>query len=646
MNKNKIQSLLIASVSLITILMFLLGLGRDLELKTVDWRFVLRGENPLSDKVLLIAIGDESVSPDAFGRWPWRRSYMATLIDILSKYPPRELIFDMLFTEPSQDFPGDDVLFSDQAARLNNVYFPFYCIPKKLGEVKGYKDDIEDVNKKLIKTISLANSSEFPAKMFIDVQNIVMPIPILSRSSVGSGYVNAAADTDGVTRRIPLVMKYKEFIVPNVAFYAALNYLGVENDDVEIRPGKYIKFTAKGKKIKIPVDNKCRMLVNHPGAFSQKYLKIASFVEIFKSYFAMEEGSTPVFDLNQVRDKLVFLGLTATGTHDLRPTPFSTVFPMVAFLGATASNIIENEFLRPVPAILDILLIIISIILTSFLTLRFKALKAAVLNILYLGVYFLASYAIFKSNIVIATFYPFLGVILSYTVITLYRFTGEEKEKKAIRGMFQRYVSSSVVDVILDNPEQIKLGGERKRLSIFFSDIRGFTAMSEKLTPEEVVHILNEYLTEMIDIIFKYNGTLDKFMGDAVMAFWGAPAAQEKHAELAVRAAWDMKKKVEELQEKWEKEGLRKFGIGIGVNTGDAVVGNMGSSEFADYTIIGDNVNLAARLEQNAHSGQLILSASTYEEVKDFVIVEKMRPMRVKGKEKPLEVYEVKGLKG
>jgi len=207
--------------------------------------------------------------------------------------------------------------------------------------------------------------------------------------------------------------------------------------------------------------------------------------------------------------------------------------------------------------------------------------------------------------------------------------------------MFQRYVSSQVVDELIKNPDMLKLGGQRKYLSVFFSDIRGFTSMSEKMEPEEVVQLLNEYLTEMTKIIFQFQGTLDKFIGDAVMAFWGAPKYFPNHAELAVRAAVEMQKKVTELCEKWAIEGRKKIGIGMGVNTGDVVIGNMGSQNFADYTVIGDNVNLAARLEENAKAGQILISQSTYDEIKDIVKVTKLEPLRVKGKEKAVQVYEV-----
>ncbi len=634
----------IAGISFFVIFLSIFNIGSTLELKLLNWRFILRGENPATDKIFLVAMGDESVSPEALGRWPWRRAYMASFINMMIPYSPHSIILDILFTEPDEENSGDDELLAEQSSLMGNVYFPFYCIPESTAKIRGYKDELHPVNEQLIKNISLGKAADFKNACFINVKHLVMPIPRFSLTVSGSGYVNAIPDRDGITRRIPLIMQYRDYLVPNVAFYAALDYLGVKKEDIIIKPGKYIVLKIKERIIKIPVDKKCQMLINHSGEFKPENINMASFVSVIGSHDAILSGGTPQIDLKNLKNKIIFVGLTATGTSDLRPTPFTPLFPMVGVLATVTSNIIEEDFLKPVSVWINYLIIIIVSLIASVITIKFKAIPSALLNILLVLVYFFISFLLFKKNCVVSTFYPFEAVIFSYAAITIYSFTREEKEKKVIRGMFQRYVSSQVVDVLLSHPEQISLGGERKRLTVFFSDIRGFTSMSEKLSPEEVVSILNEYLTEMIDIIFKYHGTLDKFIGDAVMAVWGAPVEQKNHAELATTAAWAMKEKIHELQEKWEKEGKEKIRVGMGINTGDVVVGNMGSDQFADYTVIGDNVNLAARLEENAKGGQLIISESTYEEVKDIVEVKKLEALKVKGKEKPVQVYEVTGL--
>ncbi|MFC2061637.1 CHASE2 domain-containing protein [Elusimicrobiota bacterium] len=645
MKKNRILLLLSVGISLLVVLFSILNIGKGLELKSLDLRFIIRGPNPLSDKVFLVAIDDESISPKVLGRWPWRRAYMALFVDMMMPYELDALVFDILFTEPSEDFPEDDLMLAEQAALMKKSFFPFFCIPETTKKSRGYSENLNPIDKKIIEKISFGKASNFKKPHFIKARNLVMPISLLGSSARSTGYVNASPDRDGITRRIPLVMQYKDYIVPNVAFEVVLKSLGVKREAIKIFPGKYIIIKNDERVIKIPVDRKCRMLVNHAGDFTSENIPSATFVGITSSNEAIISGEKPPVDLRKLKDKIVFLGLTATGTSDLNPTPFTPIFPMVGFLTTASSNILREDFLTSAPGWLNWLLIMLTGLFASSLTIRFRAIPSAVLNIVFMAVYFVISYAFFRNNYVINTFYPFLSVGLSYAGITVYRFTGEEQDKKAIRHMFQRYVSSQVVDVLLSHPGDIKLGGERKRLTVFFSDIRGFTTISEDMPPEGVVSILNEYLNEMIDIIFKYQGTLDKFIGDAIMAVWGAPVEQKNHAELAMRAAIEMQEKLTELQEQWEKEGKKKIYVGMGLNTGDVVVGNMGSDQFADYTVIGDNVNLSARLEEIAGKGQILITEATYQEVKDIIEVKKLEPLKVKGREKAVQVYEVEGLK-
>jgi adenylate cyclase len=225
----------------------------------------------------------------------------------------------------------------------------------------------------------------------------------------------------------------------------------------------------------------------------------------------------------------------------------------------------------------------------------------------------------------------------------------EERRARDIRKMFSSYVSKRIVDELIRDPSKAKLGGDRKEITVLFSDIRGFTAFSEKHQPEEVVSLLNEYLGAMTNIVFEYEGTLDKFVGDAIMALWGAPVGQPDHAERAVRCALTMIEKLQDLQKKWIAEGRHAIDIGIGINTGDMVVGNMGAEgKKMDYTVIGDNVNLGARLEglTRQYNNHIIISEFTYSKVKDIVEVNELGSVTVKGKQKPVVIYDVVGMKG
>jgi adenylate cyclase len=239
--------------------------------------------------------------------------------------------------------------------------------------------------------------------------------------------------------------------------------------------------------------------------------------------------------------------------------------------------------------------------------------------------------------------FPLFTVVIVYLSLVAIYYRTEEKSRKWITSVFGKYVSPVVIESLIKNPDQLNLGGEKRDITIFFSDIRGFTPISEKLDPEALVSLLNEYLTEMSSIIIKNNGLVDKYMGDAIMAFWGAPIDQPNHAELACDSSLEMMEKLRQLQKKWKKEGIPSFDIGIGLNSGEAIVGNMGSSKRFDYTAMGDNVNLASRLEglNKTYKTNIIISENTYKMVKDKFKVKKLGTVTVKGKKKPVVIYEL-----
>jgi adenylate cyclase len=262
--------------------------------------------------------------------------------------------------------------------------------------------------------------------------------------------------------------------------------------------------------------------------------------------------------------------------------------------------------------------------------------------------YFFLTYFLFVSKFVYAEFVaPAFGFTLSYIGVLFYRFMTEEKEKRRMKKTFGQLVNPGVLEKMLNDPSYQKVGGHREQLTVLFSDIRGFTTMTETLPPEELVTHLNEYLGKMVEVVFRHDGTLDKFIGDAVMAIFGAPVPQNDHAKRAVLCALDMMDELAKLQEKWRTEGKTIFDIGIGINTGEMTVGFMGSQEKKEYTVIGDNVNIGSRLEglNKEHKTHIIMSDSTYQQVKDVIETRPLGSVPVKGKTKTVEIYEVVGRK-
>jgi adenylate cyclase len=262
------------------------------------------------------------------------------------------------------------------------------------------------------------------------------------------------------------------------------------------------------------------------------------------------------------------------------------------------------------------------------------------------ALYLVADMMLFRSGYLLSTIMPLSEiVVLSFSMI-FFNYVVADREKRQVRTAFQYYLTKSVMEEMLKHPEKLKLGGDKRELTVLFSDIRGFTTISERLPPEELVRTLNEYLTPMTDLVFKHEGTLDKYMGDAIMAVWGAPLTQEDHALRACAAAVEMLEKLKELCKRWAEQGRPLIDIGIGINSGHMAVGNMGSDMRFDYTVMGDNVNLGSRLEgtNKEYGTRIIISEFTFALVKGKVVARELGSVRVKGKKKPVGIYELRGI--
>jgi adenylate cyclase len=313
-------------------------------------------------------------------------------------------------------------------------------------------------------------------------------------------------------------------------------------------------------------------------------------------------------------------------------------------------NILHRNFLKHsgLTRFIDLCAIIFFGLAIGLIIPRLRAVSGIIAALIILVAFVAANMFIFSSyNVWLNIVYPVLTMIVIYLGITIYRYIKEEREKKKIRGAFQYYLTASVINEMLKDPTKLKLGGDKKDLTVLFSDIRGFTSISEKLTPEELVRLLNEYLTAMTNVVFKYEGLLDKYMGDAIMAVFGAPLDQPDHPQRACWTALNMMSELHRLQKKWQEEGRPALNIGIGINTGDMVVGNMGSEMRFDYTVMGDMVNLGSRLEgiNKEYGSNIIISEFTYKAVKEAMCCRELDWVRVKGKKLPVKIYELLGEK-
>lgn len=516
------------------------------------------------------------------------------------------------------------------------------------------------------------NRAEFLKKY----RGLVVPVREYIERIKGSGYINADRDGDGVLRRIPLFLRCEDRIFPQISVRMLMDMLEVK--EAAFRPRAVIFKTAhkqgKIRDIIIPTDENGNMLINWAGKWTDSFEHVPYYIVIrlqevraqLRSQLEDEASpDTPVRDntifeimkndeknlkeklISLVKDKICIVGLTATGTQDLGAVPLETNSPIVGTHSNLINTIVSENFIRRAGLPLHACIFLFTAFIIGLIPLM-RLWRSVLLTFCYAAVYFLAACWLFNRFGVWIDMVGTLGIVIfGFTGITGFRYFTEEKEKLWIKHAFSYYLSKEVINELMNDPAKLKLGGERKQISVIFSDVRGFTSFSEGHQPEEVVAMLNEILNSQVEILFKHNGTLDKFVGDEMMAFFGAPGEIHKndHALVAVRTAVEIQIKMKELQSAWADTRKESLAIGVGINTGDMVVGNMGSLERMDYTVIGDNVNLAARLCSAAGKNEILISEATYAQVKEYVAADILEPITVKGKAKPVNIYRVTGLK-
>lgn len=464
------------------------------------------------------------------------------------------------------------------------------------------------------------------------------PLPRLGRVASSFGYFNAIPDPDGPTRHIRMLNSYEGKLYPALSLLAAARYLETEISPLHgsIRPN-----TLDGIKLgdlEVPTNLRGHLLVNYYKDPTQ-YFPSFSVADII-------DGTTKP---SAYEGKVVLFGMTALGLdQDQRATPFAPNTPGVFIHASAIQNMIDGRFLERYfgIALLEILILILLGLVMGITVPRVPPWAGIFLTLAFVsGFYFFDTQFIFSSGTWMLNVIPIMQAFLIFIGIQLYGYLTEGKEKRKIRKAFQFYLTKSVVDEMLKEPGKLKLGGEKRVCTVLFSDIRGFTTISERLTPEQLSNLLNEYLTPMTNLVFKYDGTLDKYMGDAIMAIFGAPVTYPDHAARACLCALEMMEELHVMQEGWRERGVPELDIGIGMNTGDMAVGNMGSEVRFDYTVMGDNVNLGSRLEgiNKQYGTNIIVSGNTRTAAGDRIHTREIDSVRVKGKREPVVIYEVLG---
>lgn len=655
-------------VILIALVLFFIDVPfiRFMELKALDLRMVSRGGTAPGGETVIATIDEKSLSE--LGRWPWPRTTIARLIDALAANGAKVVGLDIVFAEPDaasgMKIVGDlskeikdsgiadarilgllekrraladtDAVLARSIEKAKSVILShfFHIHRSDIGhlterEIAAGQENIE------ISRIPMIRKAKGAGDPPVVRAHAVQPnLPKLCEAAENSGFFNVFPDSDGVIRWLPLLMRFRDDYYASMELSILARYL-----DSSMPVPAFAEYGVDHIRIggiEIPTDEGGKLLINYLGP--AKTFPHYSVSDILK-------GRIPP---DRFKGKIVLVGATATGIFDLRVTPFSTVYPGVEIHATVIDNILHRKFLvhSDWTRFLDVCVIILAGLVMGLAVPRVSALAGIGLSLGLICAFVAANTAVFiKNNTWMNLVYPVLTMMTIYLGITVYRYVTEEREKRRVRGAFQHYLNPSVVNEILKDPSKLKLGGDRKNLSVLFSDIRGFTSISEKLTPEELVHLLNEYMTAMTEIIFKYGGLLDKYIGDSIMAVFGAPLDQQDHALRACRTGIEMMDALRGLREKWAAEGRPYVDIGIGINTGDMVVGNMGSRMRFDYTVMGDSVNLASRLEgtNKEYGTNIIISEFTHAQVREELICRELDAIRVKGKERPVRIFELLG---
>lgn len=563
--------------------------------------------------------------------WPWPRELYAIVADFCSKAGAKALVLDVLFTEPSSYGVSDDASLATGLKENGTVVGAMLLGARQATTVSWPADvprpgvDVAGLDAWIAKARPRALA--FPRAQF--------PISEASRSVRTLANTNLPPDAfDGVYRREPLFNTFDGVVSPSEALAAWK--IGNPSAAISIRPG----VLTLGS-VSVPIDSEGRAILRYrgPSLTHPNY----SAAAVLRAATQISEGKAPALDPALLRDKYVLFGFTASGLFDLKPSPMSGAFPGVEINATMLDNILSGDFMRPVPVAATILLLLLVCVGAGLSgTAVSGAGRSALIYIAFIPLAPALGIAAYAMGYWLQVVALEVGALVSLVGGSLITYATEGQQKRYIKGAFKQYLSPAVIEELIAHPERLRLGGERRELTIFFSDVQGFTGISEALTPEDLTALLNEYLTAMVDIIQEEGGTIDKFEGDAIIAFWNAPLTIADHAVRGVRAALHCQAKLTEMRPGIRARIGKDMRMRIGMNTGPAVVGNMGSKTRFDYTMLGDQVNLSARLEGiNKQFGTYIMiSRAVVDKIGGAFPVRELSRVAVVGRKEPVVVYE------
>ncbi len=631
----------------------------SIERKTLDERFVIRGTIPHDPHIVILAIDNKSVTE--VGRWPWSRDKIATIVDrVLGQYGAKALGFDIIFSEKQRNPLTESLRMMRQSRQIDPYAANWLYQHQPIGDVDAqleavftkYHDKIaagyffygssdaatQAAKAKLDDEMWIASASAYSSKVAKGGERMIPYVAAIEGnlqrfSSVvdAEGFFNFFPDQDGMVRKVPLMAQRDGLVLPNLGMQTLSIYLDHAPMTVEADITGVNKVTIGDHTI--PTDANGAMLLNHYGPGM-------TFTHVSAADVLNGKADPAIF-----RNALVLFGATAIGIFDMRPTPFDEKFPGVENHAAGVNNILHDEALQR-PAWLEVNELAATFLLSLLLGWAVRRRSALSQGVIVITAPLLLAYGSFYAfteyHLWVKITYLILGVLMTTIPTTLFEYVVEAGRRSFITEAFSRYLSPELVEDLANNPDMLKLGGEERVLTAFFSDIASFSTFSEKMTPTQLVAFLNEYLSAMSNIILARGGTIDKYEGDAVIAFFGAPLPMEDHAYQCTMAALEQQWALGEMRAKWREEGLPEVNIRIGLNSGPMVVGNMGAESRMNYTMMGDHVNLAARLEGvgKQYKVPILVSGDTRDMIRDKIYCRFIDRVRVVGRSTPVDLMQ------
>lgn len=595
-----------------------------------DFVFAARRSPPPPPEVVVVSVDEASVK--RYGRWPWSRSLQALLLAELKALGAQTIALDIIYLRPQDPQADGDLaqaLELPGAAVIGGYFFrdqeTLAADPRQLAVLRRHR--LQNVFVRAGGRLPLA---DYP---FAETNQ-----PDLAQRFDGLGFFNGSHDPDGLIRSARLVAAYDDDIYPALPLAALAAYLGVQP---ELRAdGNGVSEIRLGER-SIPVDEFGRLALNFYSP--DRAIPLLSAADVLDQKLPAAA----------VADKLVLVGVTEVGIADVRPTPLADSFPGVAIHATAAANILQGWYLYQAERsviLADLVLIgLVPLLMVWGLTRR-RRLWSMLLLLAGAAAAVFATFfwLVAVHGLLVSLVYPALAVATGFTVFLAYYVLNSQRKTRFLHRAFSSYVAPALVERLLNNPEQLSVAGERKEITVLFADLRGFTALAERLAPEALAQLLNRYLGVMTDIIMAEQGTLDKYIGDAVMAIFNAPLTIDRHPQRAARTALRMLVELEKLNSGFETEHGVRLGLGIGLCTDEAIVGNLGSNRRFDYTAIGDGVNTAARLETatKQYGVDILLSAATRERLGEDFVCRRVDRVRVVGKKRATEIYQLLGERG